>query len=342
MSLINLIQDYRWLVLLICLPLLFIYGRVLYRAAFGASTGASTSKPTLTRPPTVPLRKLPPKPGSQIKPPSNSNLVKGPALPPEGRQEVLPQALGAGVAEHQKAGVAKTVKLPNVTPKPTDAPAPKLDARIQEKAEAKNDDSINQEMDGLFGTRDNAPAATPAVSADKIKTEITKDNKTEEKAPAAHEEESNTGAIRRKAGRLQELGFHHSIATDDLKKTAASSATPITAPSSTVGTPETPRSSTAELTSILERIDKFLAEDTSDVAPTSAAENNSTNALTKSTDKPAAQNNPAPAEATDAQSAANKKTQPLWARADVTDDDLSADNKNDSNKKTDSGQQRLF
>jgi hypothetical protein len=324
MNLIDFLQDYRWIVLIVCLPLLVIYGRVLVKAALG---GGSTSKPTLTRPPTVPLRKLPPKPGSQIKPPSNSNLIKGPALPPEGRQEVLPNSTGAGLAEHQKASVAKTVKLPNVTPKPTDAPTAKS---------AK--DSINEEMDGLFGPRDEVPTVANKPINDEAKT-------AKEDTPEIPKE-SDASAIRRKASRLQELGFHHSIATDQLKDAPAgtTSGTSLAIPASTpiAGTPEAPRSSTAELTSILERIDKFLAEDTPDSATAVSTEKKETSTIAKN-HTPAASEAPS-AQTNTSENKAQAKTQPMWARADVTDDDLGDETKTkiDADKKTDSGQQRLF
>ena len=61
MSLIEVIQDHRWWVLAISLPLIVIYGRVLFGAAFGA--GAPPAKPL-----TAPVRRLPPKPGAMVKP----------------------------------------------------------------------------------------------------------------------------------------------------------------------------------------------------------------------------------------------------------------------------------
>lgn len=398
MSLIEFIQDNRWWVLAICLPLLVIYGRVLFMAALGSG---GTKRQTLTRPPTVPLRKMPPKPGSQIKTGPPSSIAKPPSLatpPPEGRQEVLPGSLDAGVSGHQKAGSAKTVKMPVATPKPTDLPSPT--AKIS--ADKIDDDTTNEEMDGLFGG-------------------LVDDDLKDEKAPAKEADEfvpppgeTQTGAIKRKASRLQELGFHHSIPSDDLTdkpKTPASpsAATTIIPPVSsaaatttppTTGTPETPRSSTAELTNILERIDKFLAEDTpssanavvNDPQKTEAPEkieDNSTEVMDVIPDAPdkkspaydttktlsnneegaakeqveeKSTNDPEVKKGTDDAVPAMRKTQPMWARPDVTDDDLSdesasktpgsndsnsdkptsPDNTNGDEKKPGDNQQRLF
>ena len=342
MSLLEIIQDNRYWVLAVCLPLTVIYGRVLINAALGSS---KTNTKTLTRPPTVPLRKMPPKPGSQPKPPSNTNLIKGPAqpTPPEGRQEVLPGSMGAGISSHQKAGSAKTVKMPVATPKPTDAPLPTAD----------NTDAIGEEMEGLFGSREsNEPNIDSDLNTDKIPNE------------------TPTAAIRRKASRLQELGFHHSIPSDDVSESSKSGTKPSVAPASdapttqtTPGTPESSRSSTAELTSILERIDKFLAEDTpstpvatlSDtkiatttvMKATDQTSNDTTKALSQENKPSATDQNTPPA---------MRKTQPMWARPDVTDEDIkveeprkaslddSAENETKTNdgKKTNGDQQRLF
>jgi hypothetical protein len=355
MSLIEIIQDNRWWVLAVCLPLLAIYGRVLFLAAFG--TGAKNNK-TLTRPPTVPLRKMPPKPGSQAKPGSQP-AAKGPAItPPEGRQEVLPDSLGAGLSGHQKAGAAKTVKMPVATPKPTDLPLPSAD---------KNKDLINEEMDGLFGTREVEESS--------------------ESSSGLRAGETQTGAINRKASRLLELGFHHSIPSDDVSdkpkvKTEAKTEQPTGTPATlapalpaaktlptsapATGTPEAPRSSTAELTNILERIDKFLAEDTPSsatllVKDTGPAETGTTadkTDLMQAIDIPIPPKSPKTdttkailhkvsnttddefddeekldevklddekdeeQKTDDTPSFKQKKTQPMWARPDVTDDDL--------------------
>ncbi len=342
MSLLEIIQDNRWWVLIVCLPLTVIYGRVLINAALGSS---KTNTKTLTRPPTVPLRKMPPKPGSQPKPPSNTNLIKGPALPtpPEGRQEVLPGSIGAGISSHQKAGAAKTVKLPVATPKPTDAPLAKTD----------NSDSIGEEMEGLFGSREsNEPNTDGDLSTDRMPNE------------------TPTAAIRRKASRLQELGFHHSIPSDAVGDTSKSATKPNVSPTSdapvaqtTPGTPESSRSSTAELTSILERIDKFLAEDTpSSPVATPSDTKVATTTVMKSTDQPSSDTTKAMSQenkpsATDQNTPpAMRKTQPMWARPDVTDEDIKAeeprksslddsaenDTKTDDGKKTNGDQQRLF
>ncbi len=228
MGFVEFIQDYRWWVLALSLPLIAIYGRVLVLAAFGA--GAPPTKPM-----TAPVRRMPakPQPGGMVKP-------SGMTPPPEGRQEVLPGSLDAGLTGHQKAGAAKTVKLPVSPPKPTDSP---LTAKKPTTGDTASDSDADA-LEGLFGKRDepSTPSESPSV------------------------------AVRRKASRMEELGFHHGIATD-LTKAESKPATPVvtaTTPAAPPATPAspailpdgTPRSSTAELTSILERIDKFLAEDT--------------------------------------------------------------------------------
>ncbi len=322
MSLIELIQDYRWLVLLISVPLLGIYGRVLVKAALGA--GAPPARPV-----TAPIRRLSPKPGSAAGTKPGSLPT-----PPEGRQEVLPNAIDsgirAGISGHQKAGAAKTVKLPAAPTKPTDSPAsgkkPATDLPSDSEADA---------MDGLFGKRDepSEPSESPSV------------------------------ALRRKASRMEELGFHHGIATDilpadkpkpaDAAKNDPSSTLPGSAPILPDGAP---RSSTAELTSILERIDKFLAEDTPSKPSATLPIQTATTAITKTVnleDVPAAtpvtavaeqavKPTEAMAKPAEAKPDPNKKTQPMWARPDAMDEDVEAPKKNDSPDAGKGDQQRLF
>ena len=335
MVFVEFIQEHRWWVLALSLPLIVIYGRVLLLAAFG--TGAPPAKPV-----TTPIRRLPPKPQQ----PQAGGMVKpsGMTPPPEGRQEVLPGSLDAGSAGHQKAGAAKTVKLPVVPPKPTDSPF------TVKKPTTGSDTATDSEADaleGLFGKRDEpaAPSETPSV------------------------------AVRRKASRMEELGFHHGIA-NDLMKADIKPATPV-APGTTIpaATPASPvilpdgtsRSSTAELTSILERIDKFLAEDTpAKPTPTLPPSKTATTAVVKAIADPnlakpaeaspvdvveptaatpaadsaakATEAMPKPADAVPAKPDPNKKTQPMWARADAQDDDIDAP----KDEKKPDGQQRLF
>ena len=324
MVFVEFIQEHRWWVLALSLPLIVIYGRVLLLAAFG--TGAPPAKPV-----TTPIRRLPPKPqsGGVVKP--------GMTPPPEGRQEVLPGSLDAGATGHQKAGSAKTVKLPVVPPKPTDSPfTVKKPTTGSDTATATDSDSEADALEGLFGKRDEpgAPSETPSV------------------------------AVRRKATRMEELGFHHGIA-NDLMKADIKPATPVAPgtaiPAALAATPASPailpdgtsRSSTAELTSILERIDKFLAEDTpSKPTTTLPAAQSATTAVVKAvseadtakavdssakaTEAMAKTDDKAPAAKPDP----NKKTQPMWARADAQDEDIDALPKGD--KKPEDDQQRLF
>jgi hypothetical protein len=321
MVIVDFIQEHRWWVLAISLPLIVIYGRVLVLAALGGS--APSARPT-----TAPIRRLPPKPqpGGVVKP-------SGMTPPPEGRQEVLPSSLDAGLSGHQKAGSAKTVKLPATPSKPTDSP---LTAKKTTTGGDAVGDSDADAMEGLFGKRDEPiiPSETPSV------------------------------ALRRKASRMEELGFHHGILTDqlptDLSKIPAAIPVAPTAPATPAaastpiipGSDGAPRSSTAELTSILERIDKFLAEDTpSKPTATVPPAQSATTAVVKTvSEADAVKAADSSAKATEAMAKAddkapaakpdpNKKTQPMWARPDAQDEDIEAPK---GDKKPEGDQQRLF
>lgn len=327
MVIVEFIQEHRWWVLLITVPLILVYGRVLFLAAIGAG-----APPTKVQ--TAPIRRLPPKPqpGGVVKP-------AGLTPPPEGRQEVLPSSLDAGLSGHQKAGSAKTVKLPATPSKPTDSP---LTAKKSTTGGDGVGDTDADAMEGLFGKRDEpvVPSESPSV------------------------------ALRRKASRMEELGFHHGILTDqlptDLSKIPAATpvapTAPVTPASAAANTPiipgsdGAPRSSTAELTSILERIDKFLAEDTpSKPTATVPPAQSATTAVLKTVSeaeavKETVKTVDSSAKATEAMAKPedkaavtkpdpNKKTQPMWARPDAQDEDVEAPK---VDKKPEGDQQRLF
>ncbi len=210
------------------------------RAWFFTSSKAPATRPS----PISPIRKAP---SPLAKPGTPSATPPKPGAAPVGKQEVLPSSLDSGVASHQKAAAAKTVKLPISPSKGTDGqpateamssapPAtpvvtskPRISTGGTSVVEGKPSDADAAALDSLFGNsgKADAPEVSPGLPG-----------------------ETKTGAIKRKASRLGELGFHHSIEPDD---TESGSKPAIGA---------APRSSTAELTSILERIDKFLAEDT--------------------------------------------------------------------------------
>lgn len=319
---------------------------------------ASSRGTAPTRSSTVPLRKAP---SPLAKPGTPPAAAPKPGAAPVGKQEVLPSSLESGVAGHQKAAAAKTVKIPLVPGKGTDgqpgtdagtpppppaAPVvsgkPRISTGGTSVVEGKPSDADAAALDSLFGKAD---PATP---------------------PSGLPGETKTGAIRRKASRLEELGFHHSIEPDatDAGNAGGKPAMPSAAP----------RSSTAELTSILERIDKFLAEDTPPKAtdalkPADAAKPEGAPAPSAEPAKPAAPA-PSPAQAktepipvksvTPTVGAPvaekpdpNKKTQPLWARADAQDEDVKPaapatpaakdeGAQSEDDKKADEGQQRLF
>lgn len=240
-------------------------------------------------------------------------------------------SLDVGAAAHQQRGVAKTAKMPlgerPTTPVVTAAlPTPAL-AAIVKKATAPpavpNDD--DEAMDSLFSsvTSGANPGANPGTSSGTSKSALPLDD------------------AARKVSRLEELGFHHSISSSDAAATPA---------------PVVGRSNTAELNSILERIDQFLADEPKDAAAKPAGSEIPTAALGKSpissvqpktemlpsseaiTYKPAAleQKPIEPSKAPDTTSEAPKTT-PLWARPDAVDDDLTK-----ADKLTPGEQQRLF
>lgn len=313
----------------------------------------SGGTPATRQPPVHPLRKAP---SPLAKPGTPTTTPPRPGSAPVGKQEILPSSLESGLAGHQKAGAAKTVKIPVVPTKGTDGqpateamssppPAtpvvtskPRISTGGTSVVEGKPSDADAAALDSLFGNsgKSDLPPATPGMPA-----------------------ETTTGAIRRKASRLEELGFHHSIepdATDPGNKPALTPA---------------PRSSTAELTSILERIDKFLAEDTPPKATDSFKPNEPIKAetaaapveSTKPVEQSQVKTEPIPAAkvadalvALPAKPDPTKKTQPLWARADAQDEDVkpaaggsdkggsdkSDDGKGGDSQKPDAGQQRLF
>lgn len=277
MLIVDLIQDHRYIVLAVTTPLLLIYGSVLYRAL--------TASPTSKRPVTGPLRRSLPKP--PVKPPQGE----------PGKQESIPAPIDPGVAGHQRAGSAKTVKLPvtptkpadHATPAPSDVASPPAD-RIEVKTGPGHDTTAIK----LSSQDDTKTQAAPGIEG-------------------GRSTDSKTGLLR-KASRMEELGFHVGVHPED------SSAPAGDAP---VKTAELPRSQTAELTSILERIDKFLADD-QPAAATDKPKMSEPPAMTTAAPPVSAPvATPAPSQpAAPAETPATKKTQPIWARADALDDDV--------------------
>ncbi|GEM_PF-6673526 len=272
MPLVDLIQDHRYIVLVVTLPLLAIYGNVLIRALFAS--------PTPSRSTNAGLRRSPPKP----------LITRPPVLPELGKQESLAPSTDQGVAGHQRAGAAKTVKLPVTTPRGPETPAsargdaspPASGSRIEVKT------GPGHETTAIKLPTQEEAQPHPAPAGD-----------------TGRGPESKTGLLR-KASRMEELGFHTGIQPDQAP--SAPAATDAHKPT------EIPRSQTAELTSILERIDKFLAEDqpAPSSEPAKPSEAASAPAPTPAPSQPAAAS----------ESPATKKTQPLWARADVLDEDV--------------------
>lgn len=250
----------RWLVLVVALIPLFIYGRVLVRMLFAGAPG-DTGPVGPPRPAMPPLRRA--LPAAQPQAPVAAPRPAAPA-----------GVLDAGIAGHQQRGVAKTAKIP-LTPSAPPAAPPRPAAPPAAKASEPLAPSTEDEqaMVGLFG----AP-----------KREVTSATATADQAAV----KEKTGAQHRTASRLEQLGFHQGTDAGDAAKPIVPNAPP--------------RTQTAELTNILERIDKFLAED----QPADAAAAPATPAARPPT--------------TDAQAPADpgKKPPPLWARPDVMDEDV--------------------
>jgi hypothetical protein len=234
--------------------------------------------------------------------------------------------MNAGVAAHQQRSAAKTAKLP------ADKPASPVIA---------------------------APPATPIAPQIRKPDAATPPSTDDDAMESLFSGVSKSGPdeAERKASRLAELGFHHSINT--------------TAPADKPAVPAAPRSNTAELNAILERIDQFLADEPKDgsassadtakaATPTAAPITPATSAtptapgtttppperkteLMPASDAPAVtpvalEQKPAPAPTAPDQSAKpeSQKTTPLWARPDAVDDDVAKKDQEDN------GQQRLF
>lgn len=137
-------------------------------------------------------------------------------------------------------------------------------------------------------------------------------------AGVAKPDASPAAEAERKVSRLQELGFHHSINPSD--------------PTAKAANPTAPRSNTAELNSILERIDQFLADEPKDgtkaeAPPAKPVETVDTQAKTE----PLVAVKPADARPD------QQKTTPLWARPDAVDEDVTK-----GEKPAEGEQQRLF
>jgi hypothetical protein len=276
----------RWLVLVLALIPLFIYGRVLARVLFaGADGDATPNRPTR---PAMPLlrRALP---------------VAQPRAPIAAPPAESAGSLDAGVSGHQQRGMAKTAKLPLASP--AAAPVAPPTARASEPAGPSADDLA---MEGLFGSAQReVTSATDAASQESVK--------------------EKPGSQRRTASRLEQLGFHQGADSGD--------------PTKPIVPNEPPKTQTAELTNILERIDKFLAEDN----PADAA------APAAPAAKPAAPPSRPPTTAA-APVDPGKKAPPLWARPDVMDEDVDvADQEKPADPPADDqgedepkGQQKLF
>jgi hypothetical protein len=324
----ELLNPVKWVVLLVALPLLFIYGRVLLGALLGRPAPGAKTASIVGGKPVAPVRRSPiggPRPGGAKTPTP---------IPPGGKQEVLPSSLEAGIAGHAQRAAAKTAKIPtpparaNESQAPTDIIPPAVPRGATPPPTARIDKPLAPPEPNTIGSNANDDAALADLFGGVAKVET----------PAAPELTEGE-LIRRKATRMEELGFHHGIASDTL--TGAPGAIAPTGDTSKPADP--PRSQTAELTSILERIDKFLAEDqpapgAEKVADKSTDKVEAKPATTTITPKPAVE---APAASAPPENPATKKTQPLWARADVQDEDLE---KKDPPKDpgTSPEQQRLF
>lgn len=172
------------------------------------------------------------------------------------------------------------------------------------------------------------PTAVPAPTPAPAKPSDDDDAMNTLFAGVAKPDATPAAEAERKVSRLQELGFHHSINPSD--------------PTSKPASPTAPRSNTAELNSILERIDQFLADEPKDgskegskaeapAAPASAPPKPTEPVDTQAKTEPMIAAKPAEAK-TDQQ-----KTTPLWARPDAVDEDVTQ-----LDKPAEGEQQRLF
>ncbi len=299
LTLRDFIQDHNVIVGVVAIPTLIIYSFKLWQALFTSPNRNRASNSALRRPP--------PKPG--LRPQVASGGVK----PPEPPRSTSDQ----DVSGYQRAGAAKTVKLPSVPPKAdgatpaasapaasTSSPAPSAE-RIEVKTGPGHDTTAIKlpAQDAAAGSAAPAPVQVP---------------------------ESKTGLIR-KATRMEELGFHPGTNPGGEGAPAASTATSGAsgaAAASPAGTSEVPRSQTAELTSILERIDKFLADDQPAGGPPAAkppAEAAPAAAKPAETAREARDASAAPTPApSSGEPALAKKVPPLWARPDAQDEDAEA------------------
>ena len=326
----ELLHPARWVILVVALPLLAIYGRVLAGALFGGPAPGSKTASIVGGKPVVPVRRSPgggPRPGGAKTPTP---------IPPGGKQEVLPSSLEAGIAGHAQRAAAKTAKIPtpparvNESQAPTDIIPPTVPRGATPPPTARIDKALPPPEPAIIGSASSDDAALADLFGGVAKAEAPE-------GPQPTEGELN----RRKATRMEELGFHHSIASDTV--TGAPGAIAPTGDTSKPADP--PRSQTAELTSILERIDKFLAEDQPAPSIEKPADKATDRITAKVDPKPATTAiTPKPAEApaasAPAETPANKKTQPLWARSDVQHEDLEKDKKDAKDKPPE--QQRLF
>jgi len=253
----------------------------------------------------------------------------------------FPPSLDAGELAHQQRGAAKTAKLPIAASERTPVVS----------AAQVDDDEAMRTMFAQMGQ----PVDVPVPDA--------------ESSILPSTEEAGSKASR-KASRLAELGFHHSINPDSQAAT-----TILAAPAPGAAAPGAPRSNTAELNAILERIDQFLAEDPKDSAAKSATAGEESASEATPTEDAARvmqaktemlpvtavvhssihSSRPLEPKAASEDSASVKKTEadaktdvakvdvakatPLWARADAVDEDVT---KHDESTDKPGEQQRLF
>jgi hypothetical protein len=236
-----------------------------------------------------------------VKPPPAAAPRPAPAKPLDG-----------GAAGHLQRALASTAKMPA---QPPEAPKPAASAAAPAPAvPAPTPVSAPPAPAAAPATPSPAAAAVPAVPAP-----------VQSPAAPAKPAVTSTGTnvfAKAQATRLEELGFHVGIESDSTKPA-----------------PAQPRTHTAELSSILDRIDQFLADDprkvtaadakpaapgdTSRAEATPTADIAKTEPLTKTASDPTtaeiegAKTEPLTRKAADA-----KKGPPAWARPDSMDEDV--------------------
>lgn len=306
-SIHHFLYDWRWLILVINLAIIVWQGRTVLAALAGGSAAVVDPAQAALRRSTPGARPQPPKPSMPPRPVVPPPPAPRPALPPKPEPpkpvpaEGFQRRLSEVATEPDGARVDRAQPKPAAEAKPAETP----------RAEKSDDASIAELFKGLAEPA--APAAPPTP------------------APADKQRPmSGTEAVRR-AERFEEIGFHHTIPADadaattapapTPPKPAAPTAAPAAATSAPADARPAPTGATAALDDILARLDQALTEEKT-LKPIVAVGEAPKPAPPEAAAKPTALEPKASdaQHAADGPSTATKK--PMWARADIFDEDL--------------------